>query len=282
MDEKLEMNGPLVLIRGAGEQASGVGWTLARAGFRVLMTEVSEPLMVRWPVCFGTAVVKGNWQVEGIPSQLVKKPGDCQTAWNEGVIPILVDPDLECLSELKPTFLVDAILAKRNLGTRRDMAVQTIGLGPGFTAGDDVDLVVETNRGHNLGRLIYSGPAEPNTGIPWEIGGFARERVLYAPKTGIFRAMRCIGELVKAGDCLGVVDDGVERTEILATLQGMLRGLLMNDTPIEARVKLGDIDPRGKNEYCFTVSEKARAIGAAVLLGVMESGLLSSLSLKIK
>ncbi|MDQ7096980.1 selenium-dependent molybdenum cofactor biosynthesis protein YqeB [Desulfosporosinus sp. PR] len=280
MNKKLEMIGPLVLVRGAGEQASGVGWALAKAGFRVLMTEVANPLMVRWPVCFGTAVVKGTWQVEEISSRLVTKPGAWAAAWQEGIIPILIDPNLDCLSELKPTFLVDAILAKRNLGTRRDMAVRTIGLGPGFTAGENVDLVVETNRGHHLARLIYSGPAEPNTGIPGEIGGFAKERVIYTPKAGVFRAMRSIGEQVEKGDCVGVIDDDGGSTKVLATLHGVLRGLLLNNTPVGAAVKLGDIDPRGKKEYCFTISEKARAIGGAVLLSIMESGLLSPLSLK--
>ncbi|WP_407310388.1 selenium-dependent molybdenum cofactor biosynthesis protein YqeB [Desulfosporosinus sp. SB140] len=282
MDKKFDMNGPLVLVRGAGEQASGVGWTLAKAGFQVVMTEVAKPLMVRWPVCFGTAVVQGTWQVEGMSSRRVEKPDECETAWNEGVIPVLIDPDLEYLTELKPTFLVDAILAKRNTGTRRDMALRTIGLGPGFTAGEDVDLVVETNRGHHLGRLIYAGPAEPNTGIPGTIAGFAKERVIYSPKAGVFRAVRSIGEQVEAGECVGVIDDGMGGTQVLATLHGVLRGLLLNDTLVGASVKLGDIDPRGKKEYCSTISEKARAIGAAVLLGIMESGLLSPISLKTR
>ncbi|MDR3602126.1 MAG: selenium-dependent molybdenum cofactor biosynthesis protein YqeB [Desulfosporosinus sp.] len=275
MKNKLVMNGPVVLVRGAGEQASGVGWVLAKVGFRVVMTEVARPLMVRWPVCFGTAVSEGRWQVEGIASSLVKDPQECTAAWAAEEIPVLVDPELEGLSVLNPLVLVDAIMAKRNLGTKRSMALKTFGLGPGFTAGIDVDVVVETNRGHQLGRLIYDGAAQPNTGIPGKIGGVSRERVIYSPKTGIFRAKRTIGEQVSAGDCLGEIDDGIETTKVVALCKGVLRGLLRTETPIRAQVKIGDIDPRGQADYCWTISEKARSIGGAVLLGILESGILS-------
>ena len=270
MKNKLVMNEPVVLVRGAGEQASGVGWVLAKAGFRVVMTEVAEPLMVRWPVCFGTAVSEGRWQVEGVQASRVKDPKECEAAWQAGEIPVLVDPELECLSLLNPLVLVDAIMAKRNLGTKRSMALRTIGLGPGFSAGIDVDVVVETNRGHHLGRLIYEGAAQPNTGIPGEIGGLARERVIYSPKAGIFRAKRAIGEQVSVGDCLGEIDDGARPEEVFSSCTGVLRGLLRTETPVSAQVKIGDIDPRGYEDYCWTISEKARALGGAVLLGIME------------
>ncbi|KGK91460.1 NADP-binding protein [Desulfosporosinus sp. HMP52] len=272
MKSKLVMNGPVVLIRGAGEQASGVGWALAKAGFRVVMTEVAKPLMVRWPVCFGTAVEEGRWQVEGITACRVDLPAaDCETAWQAGEIPIIVDPDLEMLPVLKPVILVDAIMAKQNLGTKRDMAPMTIGLGPGFTAGADVDVVIETNRGHNLGRIIYSGPAQPNTGIPGEIKGVSKDRVVYSTKTGVFRAKRDIGELVLAGDCLGEIEDGIQTAKVFTLIDGVLRGLLRTNTQISANIKVGDIDPRGQKEYCWTISEKARSIGAAVLLSIMEA-----------
>ncbi|OLN32689.1 selenium-dependent molybdenum cofactor biosynthesis protein YqeB [Desulfosporosinus metallidurans] len=270
MEDKRVMNGPVVLVRGAGEQASGVGWALAKAGFRVVMTEVAKPLMVRWPVCFGTAVAEGKWQVEGIPARRVEDSKACEGAWSAGEIPVLVDPDLKGLPVLNPSVLVDAIMAKRNLGTRQGMASRTIGLGPGFTAGTDVDVVVETNRGHHLGRLIYSGAAEPNTGIPGVIAGFSKERVIYSPKAGLFKAKRAIGEQVLAGDCLGTVDDGVRAEDVFSSINGVLRGLLRTDTPVAALVKIGDVDPRGHEEYCWTISEKARAIGTAVLLGIME------------
>lgn len=274
MENKLVMTGPMVLVRGAGEQATGVGWALAKAGFRVVMTEVAKPLMVRWPVCFGTAVAEGKWQVEGIPACRVDSPEECEVAWKTGEIPVLVDPDLEGLPILNPSILVDAIMAKRNLGTKRSMAFRTIGLGPGFTAGVDVDVVVETNRGHHLAQLIYSGAAQPNTGIPGEIAGLSRERVIYSPKAGIFEAKWAIGEQVSAGDCLGEINDGIQRAKVFSSINGVLRGLLRTDTPVTAHVKIGDVDPRGYKEYCWTISDKARAIGGAVLLGIMEDRLL--------
>ena len=270
MEDKLDMTGSVVLVRGAGEQASGVGWALAKARFRVVMTEVAKPLMVRWPVCFGTAVAEGKWQVEGIPARRVEDPKACESLWANGEIPVLVDPDLKGLPEINPSVLVDAIMAKRNLGTRQGMASRTIGLGPGFTAGTDVDVVVETNRGHHLGRLIYSGAAEPNTGIPGVIAGLSKERVIYSPKAGLFKAKRAIGEQILAGDCLGTVDDGVQAEDVFSSINGVLRGLLRTDTPVAALVKIGDVDPRGHEDYCWTISEKARALGTAVLLGIME------------
>ena len=280
MKNKLVMNGPVVLVRGAGEQASGVGWVLAKAGFRVVMTEVATPLMVRWPVCFGTAVWQGRWQVEGVPATCVEDPKECEAAWQAGEIPVLVDPKLDGLSLLNPLVLVDAIMAKRNLGTKRSMALRTFGLGPGFSAGIDVDVVVETNRGHHLGRLIYDGAAQPNTGIPGEIGGLSRERVIYSPKAGIFRAKRAIGEQVLAGDSLGEIDDGVRPEAIVSSCTGILRGLLRTDTPVAEHVKIGDVDPRGLEGYCWTITEKARAIGGAVLLGILAGGILNPLCTK--
>jgi xanthine dehydrogenase accessory factor len=270
------MDRPVVLVRGAGEQASGVGWALAKAGFKVVMTEVAKPLMVRWPVCFGTAVREGKWEVEGISARCIDKPEECEDMWQHGIIPVFIDPHLEKLPLLNPLVLVDAIMAKRNVGTRRDMAPLTLGLGPGFTAGEDVDVVVETNRGHHLARLIYEGTAQPNTGIPGDIAGYSRERVVYSPKAGVFKASRKIGEQVQAGDCLGVLDNGEESAEVYSPLNGVLRGLLQTNTPVEENVKIGDIDPRGVKDYCWTISEKARAIGAAVVLGIMETEILKS------
>lgn len=258
-----------VLIRGAGELATGVGWTLARAGYRVIMTEVKHPLMVRWPVCFGTAVEEGKWEVEGILAQRLEQPGDSLQVWATGGIPILVDPGLEHLGEIRPRVIVDAIMAKRNLGTFRDMAPLTIGLGPGFCAGKDIHLVVETNRGHDLGRLIYRGTAEPNTGVPGEIGGASRERVVYAPISGRFQAAKKIGDEVVKGDVLGEITGPGEKADVTAEITGVLRGLLRSGIWIEKEVKTGDIDPRGRKAYCWTISEKARAIGGAVLLGII-------------
>ncbi len=262
--------GTIVLIRGSGEQASGVGWALAKAGFRVVMTELEHPQMVRWPVCFGTAVVKGCWQVEDLIAHRVHTPSQCEEAWGEGKIPVLVDPELKCLPELSPTVLVDAIMAKRNTGTKMGMAPLTIALGPGFAAAKDVEVVVETNRGHNLGRLIYSGLAEPNTGIPGEVGGVTSERVVYSPISGVFSARKQIGEIVSTGDILGEIDGGDQPALVIANVSGVLRGLLISGTHIDQNVKVGDIDPRSQKDYCFTISEKARTLGTAVLLAILE------------
>ncbi|MEL1133751.1 selenium-dependent molybdenum cofactor biosynthesis protein YqeB [Desulfitobacterium sp. THU1] len=267
---------PVVLIRGAGEQASGVGWALHRAGFRVVMTEIAQPLMVRWPVCFGTAILEGSWEVEGIRGMHIESPQDCPRVWQQGGIPILVDPDLKHLPQIRPDILIDAIMAKRNLGTTIASAPLTIGMGPGFCAGKDVHRVLETNRGHNLGRLINSGYAEPNTGIPEAVLGYTKERVLYAPGAGIFEAKCRIGEEVRVGDILGLIQQGEQITPVQGNLGGVVRGLLRSGTVIimnennDARIKVGDIDPRFKEEYCWTVSDKARTLGTSVLLGIIE------------
>ncbi|KLU60822.1 hypothetical protein CEB3_c27950 [Peptococcaceae bacterium CEB3] len=260
----------IVLIRGAGELGSGVGWVLTRAGYRVVMTEVEKPLMVRWPVSFGTVMAEGYWRVEGIGGRRIEQAAECGEAWKRGEIPVLVDPDLRSLSQLRPDVLVDAILAKRNTGTKREMAPLTIGLGPGFTAGVDVDRVVETNRGHNLGRVIYQGPAEANTGIPGNTAGYTWERVLYSAAAGVFKALRSIGDAVSQGDVLAEIRgiSGVER--ITSPLDGTLRGLLRTETPVGAHVKVGDVDPRGRKEYCTTISDKARSVGGGVLLAILD------------
>jgi len=184
------------------------------------------------------------------------------------------------LLEINPSVLVDAIMAKRNLGTKRSMALKTIGLGPGFIAGVDVDIVVETNRGHYLGKLIYSGAAQPNTGIPGEVAGSSRERVIYSSKAGLFKAKRAIGEQVLVGDCLGEIDDGIQTVKVCSSIDGVLRGLLRTNTSVDSLVKIGDVDSRGQAEYCWTISEKARAIGSAVLLSILECGILSPLCVK--
>ncbi|KUO63065.1 MAG: NADP-binding protein [Gracilibacter sp. BRH_c7a] len=260
----------VVLIRGAGEQASGVGWTLAKAGFRVAMTEVPKPLMVRRSVCFGTAVAEGVWQVEKVTARKVDHPRQFASAWEKGEIPIIVDHDLQEITDINPTILIDGIMAKRNTGTKKDMAPLTIGLGPGFVAGKDVNLVIETNRGHNLGRIIYSGPAEPNTGIPGLLEGFTKERVIYSAKAGIFKSGHCIGQQVRCGDVIGEIYDGISIEYVVSSLDGVLRGLIHTDTSVKVNMKIGDVDPRGKEEFCWTISEKARAIGAGVLLGILE------------
>ncbi|WP_434511415.1 selenium-dependent molybdenum cofactor biosynthesis protein YqeB [Desulfitobacterium sp. AusDCA] len=272
MNRLRQLTGPMVLIRGAGEQASGVAWALVKAGFRVIMTEVEQPLMVRWPVSYGTAAAaeERRWTVEGITAYHVTSADQFEDKWAAGGIPILVDPELTCLKKFQPVILVDAIMAKRNLGTCRDMAPLTIGLGPGFTAGKDVHVVIETNRGHNLGRIILEGTAEPNTGVPGDVAGYSWERVVYSSQAGTFRAARKIGERVARGDVLGIIEGEQRQDSVLSPLGGIVRGLIQTGTYVASHIKIGDIDPREEKEYCWTISDKARAIGAAVLLSILE------------
>jgi xanthine dehydrogenase accessory factor len=246
--------------------ASGVAWRLWQANIRhIFMLEVPQPLAVRREVSFCEALYGGKKEVDGVIAVRTEGKEEIQRAWAQGKIAVLVDPRWETIGALTPQVVIDAILAKKNLGTTMQEAPLVIGLGPGFSAGKDVHVIIETNRGHNLGRLIVSGAAEANTGIPGEIGGYAAERVLRAPRGGIFRTKRQIGELVRRGDIVG----DVAGEELRAGIDGMIRGLLKEGTETPHGMKLGDIDPRGKREYCFTVSDKALAIGGAALEAIL-------------
>jgi xanthine dehydrogenase accessory factor len=254
-----------ILIRGAGDLATGIAHRLIRSGLCPAMTEIPSPVAVRRPVCFSEAVYEGTWEVEGVRAQLVTDAGEIDGVRAVAEVPVLVDPDLHCLSSWSPQVLVDATLAKRNLGLRRDLAPLVIGVGPGFTAGVDVDRVVETNRGHNLGRVYDTGSAEPNTGVPGDTAGFTVERVLRAPCDGRFVTAVEIGSLVNAGEVLARVGSA----EVRARISGIVRGLLRSGTPVSEGLKVGDIDPRGMREYCYTISEKARAVAGGVLEAVL-------------
>lgn len=255
----------LVVIRGAGDLASGIALRLLRSGIRVVMTDLERPLAIRRSVAFCEANRLGEITIEGITA---KHAADCQTAvslMENGFLPVLADPSGICIEELKPTAVVDAILAKRNLGTRITDAPVVIGVGPGFTAGEDCHAVVETMRGHTLGRVIYNGAALPNTNIPGLIGGFAGERVLRAPADGIFKAVLEIGAAVKQGDVTGYI----EGKPMKATIDGVLRGLIADGTPVKEGLKCGDVDPRGDASYCKLASDKALAIGGGVLEAIL-------------
>jgi xanthine dehydrogenase accessory factor len=266
MESEVKLNELVVLIRGAGEMASGVAHRLHQSRFRVCLLEIAQPLAVRRAVSFCEAVYDGEKEVEGVRAKRVPKPEKIPSVWAEGEIPLLVDPDSkQTLRFLKPHVLVDAILAKKNLSTRLQDAALVIGLGPGFVAGRDVHVVIETNRGHNLGRVILQGSAEPDTGIPGEIGGFTVERVLRTMKQGTFQSHRAIGDHVSRGTVVAVVDD----FPVMAQVSGTVRGLLRDGTKAAKDMKVGDIDPRGKREHCFTISEKARAIGGGVLEAIL-------------
>ena len=241
--------------------ATGVVHRLARCGMRVCITEISEPQAVRRGVAFCEAVFEGEKEVDGLVARLIIGEREILKAWEEKMIPLVVDPECRIREILQPSVLVDAILAKKNTGTRLEDASLVIGLGPGFRAGKDVHLVVETNRGHNLGRVIEDGEAEPDTGVPGEIGGYTWERVLRAPASGRFQAKRQIGDAVQKGEQVAEVEGlGVE-----APIAGVLRGILRDGLFVPQGMKVGDIDPRGIRTHCFTISDKARAIGGGVL-----------------
>jgi xanthine dehydrogenase accessory factor len=256
----------IVLIRGGGEVASGVAHRLHQAHFKICMTEISHPLAVRREVAFSEAIYEGEKEVEGVRAKLISKPEEIEPLWKKGSIPILVDPDgKKTRTFIDPDVLVDAIIAKKNLGTQIKHASLVIGLGPGFTAGEDVHVVVETNRGHHLGKMILSGTAEPDTSIPGEIGGYTIARVLRTIKKGIFHPQKLIGDRVNEGAVVAVVDD----FPIIAKISGIIRGLLREGVEVKKGMKVGDIDPRGKKQSCFTVSDKARAIGGGVLEAIL-------------
>lgn len=257
----------VVLVRGAGDLATGTILRLHNCGFRVLAVECARPSAIRRRAAFCEAVFDGTATVEGVTARLIDRIEQADAAWNAGEIPLIVDETASCAAACAPAVLVDAILAKRNLGTTRDMAPITIGLGPGFTAGGDVDAVVETMRGHRLGRVIYEGAALPNTGVPGSIAGFAAERVIHAPASGAMTFVRSpepvdIGSIVQKGQTIGFVG-GVPVT---ATLDGVLRGLIREGYPVTEGLKIADIDPRAQEvQNCTTVSDKARAIAGGVL-----------------
>ena len=255
----------LVLIRGAGDLASGIALRLHHAGFPIIMTDLPRPTAIRRTVCFSQAILFGTMQVEDVTARFAASPAEAREIIRRREIAVLADPDAACIPILRPDAVVDAILAKRNLGTKRTDAPCVIGVGPGFTAGVDCHACVETMRGHTLGRVITNGSPLPNTNIPGLIGGFAGERVLRAPADGIFRQRLDIGTSVRQGDIAGMVGE----LPMLCQIDGMLRGILADGTPVFKGMKAGDVDPRGVREYCDLVSDKALAIGGGVLEAIM-------------
>ena len=255
----------VVLIRGGGEMASGVAHRLVKCHFKVCMTEVAHPLAVRREVSFSEAVYEGEKTVEGLTAKLIEAFDQIPELWNAGMIPIIVDAEATVKACIKPSVVVDAILAKRNVGTRITDAPLVIGLGPGFLAGSDVHLVVETKRGHDLGRVISEGEAEGNTGVPGEIAGFSAERVLRSSTAGKLKTLKGIGDYVDARDIVALVDNA----PIKAQIKGVIRGLLRDGSEVYEGMKTGDVDPRGIREFCYSISDKTRAIGGGVLEGIL-------------
>lgn len=254
-----------VLIRGAGDIATGIALRLHRSGIKVIMTDIEHPLSVRRTVCFSEAVRYGEHTVEGVRGVLVTERAQAELVWLRGEIPVIVDPEAACSMWVDPDAIVDAILAKRNLGTCIDDAGIVIGIGPGFCAGVDCHAVIETQRGHTLGRVIYEGTAIPDTGVPGKIGGYDKERIVRAPADGVFRTTREIGDMVEADEIVGTVEGAAVR----AAIGGCLRGLIADGTVVRKGLKCGDVDPRGVASYSKLASDKALAVGGGVLEAVM-------------
>ena len=268
----------LIVVRGAGDLATGTIHRLKKAGFRLLVLEAEHPAAIRRQVALSEAVYAGSARVEDVEAvrmdvDLAEKKNrkelleqEMERIWKKDGVPVLVDPAGLSIAALRPAVVVDAILAKKNLGTTKEMAPLVIALGPGFTAGEDVDVVIETKRGHNLGRVIRSGSAVPNTGIPGIIGGYGKERVMHAQAEGILRNVASIGDIVEARAVIAEIETENGTVPVEASLSGMLRGLIRDGYPVTKGFKIADIDPRQEElQNCFTISDKARCIAGSVL-----------------
>lgn len=260
----------LIIVRGGGDIATGTIMKLHQSGFSVLILEIPNPSAIRRNVAFCEAVYQGSQTVENVTCYLSKDSAEAAAFLAEGKLTMLIDPQGNCLKDFHPLALVDGILAKKNLGTSRNMAPITVALGPGFTAGEDVDAVIETQRGHNLGRVIYEGSAAPNTGIPGKIAGFDKERVIHSPAAGILRNVASITDTVKKGQPIAIIETDTEKIPVVASLDGLLRGLIRDGYPVTKGFKIADIDPRA-DEYnnCFTISDKARCIAGGALEAIL-------------
>jgi xanthine dehydrogenase accessory factor len=254
-------------IRGGGDLGSGVAYRLHRAGFPVLIAEIAHPLLVRRAVAYGSAVVEGAVTVEGITARRVESIPGALAAQAQGEIAVIVDPEGQALAEYNPTVLIDARMRKTDPGPHPADPLLVIGLGPGFRAPDNCDVVVETNRGHNLGRVIEQGAAEPDTGSPGGVLGHTLDRVLRAPGEGVVVGLEPIGARLKAGTPVARVGDQI----VAAPFDGVLRGLVHDGLHVSAGMKIGDVDPRAAPEYCFTISDKALAVGGSALEAIFAS-----------
>lgn len=260
----------LVIVRGGGDIATGTIKRLYQCGFKVLVLEVAAPSAIRRNVAFSEAVYQGEQKVEDVTCFLAENIEDAVTMLNEGKLVMLVDPEGASIRKLQPMAVVDAILAKKNLGTNKGMADITVALGPGFEAGKDVDAVIETKRGHSLGRVIYQGQAIKNTGIPGMIGGYTKERVIHSPAEGKLRNVKKITDIVKQGDIIARIETGEKSIPVEATIDGLLRGLIRDGYPVTKGFKIADIDPRiDEYDNCFTISDKARCIAGGVLEAIL-------------
>ncbi len=261
----------LVAVKGAGDLATGVMHRLVRAGFLVMATELPEPTVVRRTVSFAEAVWQGEMNVEGVTARLACSKAEIEAVLASRQVPVVVDQDGILVKEMQPMVLVEATLSKYNSGITINDAPIVVALGPGYEAGKDAHAVVETNRGHNLGRVYYQGYAEPNTGVPGAIGGYTLERLLRAPVAGRLYGTHKIGDMVQAGETVAEIktDDAGDRVPVIAAIPGILRGLLRDGLHVTTSMKVGDIDPRAAREHCFTISDKSRAVGGGALEAIL-------------
>jgi xanthine dehydrogenase accessory factor len=257
-----------VLVRGGGDLASGVVHRLHRSGVQVLVIELPQPTVIRRAVAFAAALFEGTLEIEGVVGQRTHSLEEATQVLRKGNVPVLADPEGETISRWHPDVVVDAILAKRNLGTRIDDAPIVIALGPGFAAGVDAHAVIETQRGHYLGRVILEGSAAPDTGVPGNVMGYTTQRVIRAPRSGVWRGERAIGDAVRAGEIVATI----QGERVVAPISGVLRGMLADGTQATEGMKAGDVDPRGVRDHCFTISDKALAIGGGVLEAMLFLG----------
>lgn len=260
------MKNKLVVVRGAGDLATGVIYILSSFGYRVVATEVEKPSAIRRTVALSEAVYVGRYSVENITGVLCEGLDKVNDALCNSEVPVVIDPRSDIIKELKPDIVVDAIIAKKNLGTSMDMAPIVIGVGPGFSAGKDVQAVVETSRGHQLGRVITKGEAAKNTGVPGKIEGYGHERVIYAPADGIIENLSAIGDHVEAGHVIAKVAG----CPVKAKISGVLRGLIRDGFAVTKGMKTADVDPRNVYGHCFTISDKARMVGYGTLFAINE------------
>lgn len=254
-----------ILIKGAGDLASGIACRLHRCGLSIVMTEIQVPTTVRRTVAFSRAVYEGSAKVEDVTGELCRSMEEIEEALSKDQVAVVVDEECQIREVWNPDAVVDAIIAKRNLGTKITDADIVIGVGPGFTAGVDCHGVVESKRGHDLGRCIWKGSAIPNTGVPGMIGGYDKERIIRSVGNGVFHPAVTIGTVVKLGAVVGHVDDA----PVFAEVGGVVRGLLQDGVTVFKGMKSGDIDPRGVIEHCYTISDKASAIGGGVLEAIL-------------
>ena len=260
----------LIIVRGGGDIATGTIYKLYQCGFSVLILETDNPSAIRRDVAFSEAVYEKEQTVEDVTCYLAEDVAHALELLKEGKLVMLVDPLGNCIEQLKPIVVVDGILAKKNLGTNQEMAPITVALGPGFEAGKDVDAVIETMRGHSLGRVIYEGKALPNTGVPGMVAGYAKERVIHSPAEGILRNRKKITDVVRQGEVLAVIEKDGEEIHVEATIDGLLRGLIRDSYPVTKGFKIADIDPRVQEyDNCFTISDKARCIAGGVLEAIL-------------